>query len=391
MEDTNQTAVLNGGTAHVHARCPDRSNRDKLARLESMLPEAIQAEEETRFMDHRVLLLDTETTGLPRRGQDGRLVQPRIVAISWLLGAPDSPPQRERSYIVRPDGFTIPREATAIHGISTEYALSTGSSIQFILQHLRDDCDALRPKMVVAHNASFDIPVVDAESRRLDIPNPLARLRSICTMRTTVALCRIPRRRGRGLKWPSLQQLHVRLFARPFDGSHDSASDVRALFACFSALYRSGFYNSEFSLIQRPLLPQAEDLSAAAYVFSCANDTICHCLQRRLFGAPSPWPLSVAAGSICLLYNYDSHMISGVWRAVRSGTCLDAVAWEGRFPYQCQVEPLLSEPISVPRARFGFLAGGRIPNQLRSQQFVTILKSFLHGTNTHLGDGVEWS
>ncbi len=325
---------------------------------------------------HRVLLLDTETTGLPRIDAGGTLIQPRIVTISWLLGLADGQSERERSYVVRPDGFIIPREATAIHGISTEHALATGSSLHTVLRQLCEDCDALRPEMVVAHNASFDRPVVEAEFQRLGLLSPLTPLRSICTMRSTVPLCRIPRRHGAGFKWPTLQELHVRLFARPFEGAHDSASDVRALFKCFSTLYRSGYYNAEFSLTQDGLWTPAEPEMAHGYVFACTESTVANCLRNRLFGAPSNWPLSVAPGSICFLYNYDSNIISGMWRAVQSGMDLDPAAWGGRFPYQCRVELALPRLTTLPRSDLAFLAGGRIPNPLPRRHLDHMMRTF---------------
>jgi DNA polymerase III epsilon subunit-like protein len=331
---------------------------------------------------HRVLLLDTETTGLPRTQPNGTLIQPRIVTISWLLGIPDAQSERERSYVVRPDGFTIPREATAIHGISTEYARATGSSLQSVLQQLREDCDALHPQIVVAHNASFDLPIVAAEFRRLGISSPLAQLRSICTMRSTIALCRIPRQRGTGFKWPTLQELHVRLFARSFDGAHESAFDLRALFACFSALYRSGYYNADFSLIQTPLMAPSETPPTHGYVFACTDNTVTDCLEKHLFGAPTTWPLSVAPGSVCFLYNFDSQFISGVWRAVQSGTHLDATAWGGEFPYQCRVELVFPRLATLPRWRLAFLAGGRIPNPLPSTRLEQMMRAFRVASDT---------
>lgn len=326
---------------------------------------------------HRVLLLDTETTGLPWTGTGGTRIQPRIVTISWLLVIyPDTQIERERSYVVRPDGFTIPREATAIHGISTEYAMALGSSLRSVLQQLREDCDALAPQMVVAHNASFDLPIIEAEFQRLGIPSPLTPLRSICTMLSTVPLCRIPRQRGNRFKWPTLEELHVKLFLHTFDRPHDSASDVRALFRCFSVLYRAGYYNKEFSHIQTTLLPLTEAHTTHGYVFTCNNSTMTDCLQRCLFGASTTWPLRVPPGSICFLYNFDSNIISGMWRAVQSGIHLDATAWGGRFPYQCRVEQVLPRLTFIPRSHFAFLTGGRIPNPLPRTHLEHMMRAF---------------
>lgn len=325
---------------------------------------------------HRVLILDTETTGLPKNEPDGTVIQPRIVSISWLLCLADSPSERERSYVVRPNGFTIPREATVIHGISTEYARASGTSLRTVLQQFREDCDALRPQLVVVHNDSFDLPIIEEEFRRVGLVSPITSLRSICTMRTTVSLCRIPRRRGNRFKWPTLQELHIKLFARRFDDAHDSASDVRALSKCFGTLYRSGFYNTEVSLAQITFLAPPQANSAQGYVFSCNDSTVSECLKKNLFGDRTPWPLPVPTGSICFLYNYDSHTIFGFWRAVQTGRQLDSLAWEGSFPYQCRVEPMLAHLTSIARSHFSFLARGHIPNPLPKAHLEKMIRAF---------------
>jgi DNA polymerase III epsilon subunit-like protein len=324
---------------------------------------------------HRVLLLDTETHDLPR-SQGGTVIQPRIVSISWILGIPGSQSDQERSYVVRPDGFTITQGAYGIHRINTERARAIGSSLQSVLVRLLEDCDAFRPQMVVAHNASFDLPVIEAEFLRLGISNPLTSLRSICTMRSTVALCCIPHRHGSGFKWPTLQELYVKLFARPFIGEHESASDVRALSECFGKLYRAGHYNAEFGLIQPPLLTPTEAHTRKGYVFECDDSTVTDCKQRSLFGARKDWPLSVTPGNICFLYNINSHIIYGMWRAVQSGESLDATAFGGKFQYQCRVQLMLPRIAPLPRNSFSFLAHGRIPNLVPQTDLEPMMREF---------------
>jgi DNA polymerase III epsilon subunit-like protein len=340
----------------------------------------------------QVILIDTETTGLPQHGPAGLLVQPRIVSITWMVGPADDPGHLIRTYVVCPDGFTIPDAVAAIHRITTERARAIGSPLAVVMQQLREDCMALRPQFVVAHNAAYDIPIVAAEFQRLGLPCPISPLQAICTMRTTTAFCRIPAARGNHFRWPKLQELHVRLFAQTYDGEHDSAADVQALARCFAALCRCGFYNAEFALPQTdlpppfqpavtrsvpPTLPQTTmTTEGQGFVFACNSDTVEECLQKQLFGAPTDWPLNVPRGSPCFLYNFSTHHITGVWRAVQAGMHIDRQAWGGAYPYQCRVEPMVARLSALPRADFPILAAGRIPNPLPAAHVAVMLHAF---------------
>lgn len=335
-----------------------------------------------------VILVDTETTGLPRRTAGLITVQPRIVSITWLIGMTDGLALRRRTHIVRPEGFTIPAPATAIHGISTEYARARGSALSDVLHQLREDCLDLRPELAVAHNAGFDLPVIAAEFQRAALGNPLAPMRKICTMLTTTGLCRIPRRRGGGFKWPKLQELHLRLFNRSFEGAHGSGQDVAALYRCFCALCGSGFYNAEFELVQPTLAPQPTGAGhpndgwiydgpvGRGFVFACNAVTMGECLGKGLFGAPTSWVLSVPNGSPCFLYNYEGRSVHGAWRAIQAGRSLEPRAWGGLYPYQCRVESMTPRLVSVPRDELPSLPPGRFGCTLTREVTAKLLRVF---------------
>src|SRR6185436_10750455 len=68
--------------------------------------------------DDGYLFFDTETTGLSRES--------RMVQIAWVLCGHDGEEISRACHIIRPEGFSIPRDATAIHGITTERAMAQG-------------------------------------------------------------------------------------------------------------------------------------------------------------------------------------------------------------------------------------------------------------------------
>ncbi|MBV1796322.1 3'-5' exonuclease [Siccirubricoccus sp. G192] len=167
------------------------------------------------------LFVDTETTGLPRGGE-----QPRIVSIAWIVAAAVPAPPRQA--IIRPEGFTIPGRVAAIHGITTQRARREGRPLRAVLAEFAADIAAHRPAALVAHNLAFDLPIIEAEYARLGLASPLGGLARTCTLHAA-------RRR-----WPGercgLQAVHARLFGEEFEGAHGAAADVAACARIFFGL-----------------------------------------------------------------------------------------------------------------------------------------------------------
>ena len=183
----------------------------------------------------RALIFDTETTGLPRdkhvpaANQKGNW--PDIVSISWRVYE-NAVCIKKESYIVKPDGWSIPAESTRIHGITPSMA-SNGVTLQTALAAFCDDI--ARTEIIVAHNLSFDKQVVlNALKWRLGLRtvawSPLA---DICTgIRSTneLKLSFMGRNMPGNYKMPSLKELYKATFsADEPPGAHNSARDVEVL------------------------------------------------------------------------------------------------------------------------------------------------------------------
>lgn len=182
------------------------------------------------------LILDTETTGVTPTD--------RVVSISWALYDESATRLLLSHDIIYPDGFSIPREASAIHGISTEEARRKGIPIKDALDHLSRDISQHSPILFVGHNVNFDRPIVLNEYARLGTEAALAKLPTYCTMKSTVEFCRIPRFNG-GYKWPTLQELHRKLFGVPHASAHDAQGDVVACARCFFELRQRGLVSAK--------------------------------------------------------------------------------------------------------------------------------------------------
>lgn len=188
------------------------------------------------------LFFDTETTGLPRsrsrsQARDDVSNWPRLVQIGWILCDEEGERLDARERIVRPAGFTIDRGAVAVHGITTERALAEGVALKSVLRELAEVVE--RSGVLVGHNVDFDRNVLAAESIRLGMVLDLDVVPARCTMRESTDYCRIPGG-PRGYKWPSLGELHEKLFDEPPDGAHSALADAEACRRSFFRLLELG-------------------------------------------------------------------------------------------------------------------------------------------------------
>lgn len=171
------------------------------------------------------LIFDTETTGKADFAAPYNAAhQPRVVQLGALLvddeGAEAAP---ALNVIVKPDGFEIPAEASAIHGITTERAMAEGIHIDDVLGMFLELL--ARAVSVAGHNISFDLLMM---RRELSLAGVEERIKhpSFCTMQVMTPICRLPGRYG--YKWPKLQEAYKHAFGREFEDAHDAMADVRA-------------------------------------------------------------------------------------------------------------------------------------------------------------------
>ncbi|HDZ62625.1 MAG TPA: 3'-5' exonuclease [Nitrospirae bacterium] len=185
------------------------------------------------------LFFDTETTGLPRNWKSpvSDLDNwPRLVQIAWLQYDSKGKKILEKNYIIKPDGFTIPAEASKVHGISTERANKEGVELKMVLEEFAGLING--SSSLVAHNMDFDEKIVGAEFLREKIKNKLFELERLCTMKSTTDFCKLPGPYGN--KWPKLSELHIKLFGTDFNEAHDASVDITACAKCFWELKRIG-------------------------------------------------------------------------------------------------------------------------------------------------------
>ncbi len=199
------------------------------------------------------LIFDTETTGLPR-DFNAPITDlenwPRLVQLAWQLHDSDGSLIEVKNFIVKPDGFTIPFNAQKIHGISTEMAQEKGISLSEVMDHFSEAVS--KCQSIAGHNISFDVNIVGAEYLRLSRKNELENKASIDTKDESTEFCAIPGGKGGKFKWPTLTELHQKLFGEGFDAAHNAAADVEATARCFLELIR-------IDVIKKDTLPVSDE------------------------------------------------------------------------------------------------------------------------------------
>ena len=186
------------------------------------------------------LFFDTETTGLPK-DYDAPAADddnwPRLVQLSWIVAEKDGIIVKKEDHIIKPSGFSIPLDAVAVHGITTEQAQREGDNLSYVLNLFARDCSAAC--LCAGHNVQFDKRVIGSEFLRLGRRDAVQYVPAADTMKSTKYYCKIEGRDGR-YKMPTLQELYRHLFGRNFSGAHDSMSDVKATMECFFELVKRG-------------------------------------------------------------------------------------------------------------------------------------------------------
>lgn len=183
----------------------------------------------------RIFFYDTETSGLPlfrEPSEDPR--QPHVVQFAAALV--DSETRRTIAsidLIARPDGWTIPEEVSAIHGITTERASDVGvpeSEILAMAVALWQRADTR-----VAHNEEFDARICRIGLKRFPrlIDSEVWKQGPAeCTAAMSTPICKMPptekmRRAGfNNYKKPKLSEAHKILLGYDLENAHSALADV---------------------------------------------------------------------------------------------------------------------------------------------------------------------
>lgn len=173
-----------------------------------------------------MLVFDTETTGLVQNMTTREYMQPEIIEFCGIVINAKGKVIEELDRLIKPKQ-PITDEIIKITGITNEM-VKGAISFEIMAPNIRDIIE--RSDCVVAHNATFDVDMINLEFKRLGMTN-IAWPRIICTIEATVHLT--------GFRL-SLSALYEHLFEEKFVGAHRARADVEALVRIVIELKKRG-------------------------------------------------------------------------------------------------------------------------------------------------------
>jgi DNA polymerase III epsilon subunit-like protein len=190
----------------------------------------------------RVLVFDTETSGLPTERNASILDTdkwPYILQISYIVYDDESKKiiQLKDNYIKQ--NITIPKESTHIHGITQEIMNNKGVRLEDVMNDF--DIALQNSDIVVGHNISFDkrMYMVEAIRRYRKQYFTVNRIKKpeYCTMKESTTICKIEKQNTKTnksyFKYPTLKELHTHLFDEFPTKLHNSLIDIFATLRCY--------------------------------------------------------------------------------------------------------------------------------------------------------------
>ena len=206
------------------------------------------------------LIFDTETTGLPKNFNAPLSDSdnwPRMVQVAWQLHDDNGNLIENQDYIIKPEGYDIPFNASRIHGITTKIAQDEGVDLQFVLEEFSKALEKVR--VVSGHNVEFDYNIVGAEFFRKNIEDRLQEKPKADTMILGTDYCKLAGGKGGRYKSPKLEELFEKLYGYKFDEAHNAAADVNATAQVFFEMMRIGVIPAEVLKISEEQLLQYQN------------------------------------------------------------------------------------------------------------------------------------
>jgi len=211
-----------------------------------------------------IAFYDSETTGLPDFKVPSEAPhQPHIVDIAAVLYDDEKDQVIDQfEALVKPDGWDIPEEVSAIHGITTAIAMEQGTHAEY--EALWNTMQVLdRAETRCGHNESFDQRILRIALMRYGFGAPgweglssdqkreeakLFKARpAICTMKLATPIMRLPAtpamiRTGKD-KWhknPNLGEAYAHFVGKPFEGAHRAMADTMGALEIYRVMKRDG-------------------------------------------------------------------------------------------------------------------------------------------------------
>lgn len=202
-------------------------------------------------MTTRILIYDTETTGLPKNykpAEEDLTNYPNVVQFAAKVIEVDLDDIEHNKVIYNFDSLVYPFRkeqplvisdgAKAIHNITENDCIQSGTAIEHLAYQFQGLLNSV--DVVVCHNLGFDRNVMVSELLNLGIkPNTRRTTKQFCTMKYSTELLKLPSNYTGKYKFPKLEELFKWLTDKDMNDyfkAHDAAGDVDATATCLLLL-----------------------------------------------------------------------------------------------------------------------------------------------------------
>lgn len=182
-------------------------------------------------------VIDVETSGIvdyTKPADDPS--QPRLASLGIVMLYEDMTTQAEHEFYVRPDGWEMTAEATAVNGLTTEFLRANGEHVITVLTRYRTLIDA--GYAIAAYGAQSDCKILRGECRRAGLYDMFEKTKNVCLMRACLPL-KMPKANGKG-GWPKLEDACRFFGLEPEPKPHTALNGARCAAGVLRALSLNG-------------------------------------------------------------------------------------------------------------------------------------------------------
>lgn len=191
------------------------------------------------------LIFDSSANGKPRSYKaalDDLFNWPRMLHLSWIVLGEDLKPKGDFDCLIKPNGFTPTADALKQHHLEADALQEKGHELKEVLEQFKEAVNSC--EYVFAHNLNYNEGIVGSEFYRCSISSPLISAEKYCLMHEGTYFCKLPGKRG--YKWPSLQELHSKVFKQGYTPTNHARADVIAATRCFIGLKQARAFEDIF-------------------------------------------------------------------------------------------------------------------------------------------------
>ncbi len=191
----------------------------------------------------KYLVVDTEGSGLFQyKDANGNTLasdapgQPRLAHLAMYpvdMTSGETPTLQH--FYIKPDGWQMTAEATAINGLTDEFLAANGVPVKQAMEAYARYLD--EGYILTAYNAQHDGRQLRAELRRAGMEDRFETTKQCCLMRSSTGMD-IKKANGKG-GWPSLSDVCAH-FGIVHDGPHKAENDAKAAVSVFLKLHELG-------------------------------------------------------------------------------------------------------------------------------------------------------